>query len=461
MTAAALPSTPPAPAPAASAGSLATTIALARLFARRRDGHRLAAALPLASFALVTALLLIVLGGAQAFFTFEDGIYTVLAVIALTLLVVPLVTLGAAAARLSARRRDDRLSSLRLLGATTSQVSLLTVIEAAITALAGALVGTVLYVVLAPLVGLLRFDGAALGSRMWLPWFWVPAVWLGVALVAAASAAVGLRRVVLTPLGVRTRQRPGVARGRRAIVAAVITLVAVGLSAFLRDLGEMFGFVAILAALAGTFGLGLLALDAVGPWYVRVRARKLHRKADDVARLLAARMILEDPRSAWRQVAGVSVTTFIGVIAGAAFAMAATGGESGDHVGADIRTGVLVTLVISFVMVACTVAINQAAATLDRARVHVSLDRLGVPPLMLAEAQRRSVMSTLWTVVVGSAAVSGVLVFPLVGAALLFRPVAVAVMLGVFVAGFALVRLGASVAARLVPGILARPERVL
>ena len=45
-------------------------------------------------------------------------IYQALAVIALVLLVVPLVSLGGAAARLSARRRDDRLATLRLLGAT-------------------------------------------------------------------------------------------------------------------------------------------------------------------------------------------------------------------------------------------------------------------------------------------------------------------------------------------------------
>ncbi|ACZ31837.1 protein of unknown function DUF214 [Xylanimonas cellulosilytica DSM 15894] len=445
-----------------------TTLALARLFAPRRDGNRLAAALPLASFALVSGLLLIVSGGSQVFFTIrgsDAGVYAALAVVALALLVVPLVTLGAAAARLSARRRDDRLSSLRLLGATTGTVSLLTVIEAAAVALAGAVLGTVLYALAAPLVGLIHIMGEPIGAQMWLPWWVVPLVWAGVALVAAGSAAVGLRGVVVTPLGVRTRQKPGTARGRRAILAAVLVMLAVAATAGLRALGERWGFVAIMVALGASFGLALLALDAVGPWYVRVRARRLHRRASDVAGLLASRTILEDPKVAWRQVAGVAVTTFVGVVAGAGLALTSAAGEASNPeeawLLADMQTGVYVTLVISFLMVACTVAINQAAATLDRARVHVSLDRLGVPPTTLAEAQRRSVMSVLWTVLVGSAAVSAVLVLPIVGAAVLLQPLSVAVVIAVFALGVLLVRGGASVASRLVPGILAHPDRVL
>ena len=142
----------------------------------------------------------------------------------------------------------------------------------------------------------------------------------------------------------------------------VIAGIGIALSSGVRSLGELWGFVAIMGGVAGAFAGGLLALDVVGPWYVRVRARRLHRKAGDVPRLLAARMILEDPKGAWRQVAGVSVTTFVGVVAGSAFALASLAGPD-STLSDDIRAGVLVTLVASFVMVACTVAINQAAAT--------------------------------------------------------------------------------------------------
>jgi hypothetical protein len=467
MTTVANPYAPSVPqsAPAAGGNSLRATLALIPLFARRRDGDRLAAALPLASFTIVTALLLTVIGGAQAFFRMDSdnaGFYQMLVVVALALLLVPLFTLGGSAAQLAARRRDDRLASLRLLGATTSTVSLLTIVEAAATALVGAMLGTVVYAALAPLVGLLRFDGVALGASMWVPWLWVPLTWLVVAMVAALSAAMGLRQVAVTPLGVRTRQRPRMTRARRAVIAVAIIAVSVTAMGQLTALGQMGGFLAVLLGVALAFAGGLFALDIIGPWVVKVRALFLLNRADNVERLVAARMILDDPKAAWRQVGGVAVTTFVGVIAGAGLAISNMAANTQETLLAnDIRTGVLLTLAISFIMVTCTVAINQAATTLDRARVAVCLDRLGVPGSLLASASRRAVMTSLLTVVVGSAIVSGLLVAPLVGAAIFVQPVAVAVVAVVFVGGVLLVRLGASVAHGLVPGILARPDRVL
>ncbi|MFD6134203.1 FtsX-like permease family protein [Isoptericola sp. NPDC060257] len=466
--------TAPAPAPAAvpgarPAGALATAVHLAPLFRRRRDGDRLATALPVASFAVVTALLLVVLGGAQAFFGWDDELastYETLAVIAVVLLLVPLATVGASAARLAARRRDERLASLRLLGATTGTITALTVLEAAVTALAGAVLGVVLYAVLAPLVGLLHFRGEALGAQMWVPWWWLPLAVLGVALLAAASAVVGLRAVVVTPLGVRTRQKPGTAHWVRVVIAVGVLVVGLGLMQMLDVLGEMGGIVAIVGTLAAIFGGMLLALDALGPWFVRVRARRQARKAQTVPRVLAARMILEDPKAAWRQVSGVAMTSFVGVFGAVGLAMTSMTSTDGMDASErwllqDISTGVLVTVAVSFLMVACSVGINQAASTLDRAAVHVSLDRLGVPREVMGEASRRAVMSALWMVAGGSALCAAVLLFPLVGMAIFVQPVAIVTALAVFALGFLAVRGAAALSARLVPGILARPERAL
>ncbi|WP_430593794.1 FtsX-like permease family protein [Isoptericola sp. QY 916] len=466
--------TAPAPAPttvpgARPTGALATAVHLAPLFRRRRDGDRLATALPVASFAVVTALLLVVLGGAQAFFGWDDELastYETLAVIAVVLLLVPLATVGASAARLAARRRDERLASLRLLGATTGTITALTVLEAAVTALAGAVLGVMLYAVLAPLVGLLHFRGEALGAQMWVPWWWLPLAVLGVALLAAASAVVGLRAVVVTPLGVRTRQKAGTAHWVRVVIAVGVLVVGLGLMQVLGVLGEMGGIVAIVGTLAAIFGGMLLALDALGPWFVRVRARRQARKAQTVPRLLAARMVLEDPKAAWRQVSGVAMTSFVGVFGAVGLAMAdmtSTEGMDPDErwLMQDVSTGVLVTVAVSFLMVACSVGINQAASTLDRAAVHVSLDRLGVPREVMSEAARRAVMSALWMVAGGSALCAAVLLFPLVGMAIFVQPVAIVTALAVFALGFLSVRGAAALSARLVPGILARPERAL
>lgn len=451
------------------AGAVSTALHLAPLFVRRRDSDRLATLLPVASFMVVTTLLELVAGGAQAFFRWDDDLaatYQTLAVIALVLLLVPLGTVGASAARLAARRRDERLASLRLLGATTGTVTALTVLEAAATALVGALAGTVLYGATAPLLGLLQFRGEALGAQVWLPWGWLPLVVLGVTLLAAVSALAGLRAVVVTPLGVRTRQRAGTAHWVRALIALGVLVVGLLAVQSLSLFGQLGGIVAIVGVLAGVFAAVLLAVDAVGPWVLRLRARRRARTAQTVPRLLAARMTLEDPKAAWRQVSGVAMTSFVGVFGAVGLAMASysdTADMPPDErwLMHDISTGVLVTVAGSFLMVACSVGINQAATTLDRAAVHVSLDRLGVPRAVMAEATRRAVMSALWLVSGGSALCAVVLLLPLVGMAIFVQPVAIVTAAAVFAVGFALVRGAAALSTRLVPGILARPERVL
>ena len=93
------------------------------------------AILPVLAFAASSALFLTVAGGVQALSTWLEHanvnhqlidtmgiqkLYMGLAWVAALVLVVPLFTLGASAARLSARRRDERLASLRLIGASTT-----------------------------------------------------------------------------------------------------------------------------------------------------------------------------------------------------------------------------------------------------------------------------------------------------------------------------------------------------
>jgi hypothetical protein len=76
------------------------------LLLRPAPGQRGVLVLPIIAFGIVTTLVLTVIGGAQSFWTWHDGsavLYQALAAIALVLLVVPLASLGGAAARLSAR----------------------------------------------------------------------------------------------------------------------------------------------------------------------------------------------------------------------------------------------------------------------------------------------------------------------------------------------------------------------
>ena len=74
-------------------------------------------------------------------------------------------------------------------------------------AVLGALGGVVLYLALTPLVGLIAFRGHPIGAgALLLNPLVVAAVVVGIGMLAGASAAIGLRGVVVSPLGVRTRR---------------------------------------------------------------------------------------------------------------------------------------------------------------------------------------------------------------------------------------------------------------
>lgn len=419
---------------------------VAWLLARPGSAGAAASVLPVTAFGIVTALLLTVIGGAQTFWTWQDDdgvLYQALAVIALVLLVIPLVSLGGAAARLSARRRDDRLATLRLLGATPATVSALAVLESVALALVGAVLGVAAYLAAVPLIGLIPFRGEALGaSGVLLPW-WVPAaVPFAIGTLAALSAVLGLRQVVISPLGVRTRQEAPRLHWVRVLVGVAVVALAFGIMAVLRVAPSV---LVILGMLALAFGGSLAVLNLVGPWVIRLVARTQARRAKTPVRLIAARAVLESPKAAWRQVGGVAMTSFMAVFAGTGVAVLGALGQGdveSQQLLADIRTGILITVVGSFLMVACSVGVNQAAGILDRGDLYRSLGMLGMPTSTMDAARRRAVMSPLRITAIGSAVTAAVVMLPLTGLSLIVEPVSLLVIAGLLAAGVGIVWLG-------------------
>ncbi|MDQ0576943.1 FtsX-like permease family protein [Agromyces albus] len=370
--------------------------------------------------------------------------YQALAVIALVLLVVPLVSLGGAAARLSARRRDDRLATLRLLGATPATVSALAVIESAVLALVGAVLGVAVHLALVPALALIEFRGEALGAAgVLLPWPALVAMPFGVAMLAAVSAVLGLRQVVISPLGVRTKQDAPKLHWLRIVIGVGVIIVAFGVMSAIQVAPTA---MAILAMLVLGFGGTLAVLNLIGPWVIRLVARGQAGRAKTPQRLLAARTVLESPKAAWRQVGGVAMTSFMAVFAGAGVSV--LGALESDSDAAmrvlvtDIRTGILITVIGSFLMVACSVGVNQAAGILDRGELYRSLDMLGMPTRTMDAARRRAVMSPLRITAIGSAVTAAIVMLPLTGAALIVAPVSLLVIAGVLAAGIGIVWLG-------------------
>lgn len=399
------------------------------LLLRPAPGQNGVLALPVVAFGLVTTLVLTVIGGAQSFWGWTDeyaALYQGLAAIALVLLVVPLLSLGGAAARLSARRRDERLSTLRLLGVSPAGVTVATVTESVLVAAVGTLAGVVGHVAISPLIGLIPFRGEPLGfAAVVLPPLQSAIVVAAVLALAAASAVIGLRRVVISPLGVRTRSDVPQVHWIRAVLAAGAIAIAFVLIKVFPSVG---GVVLTIAVLAGLFGAALAMLNLVGPWVLKVTASRQLRRADRPERLLAARIVLDSPKAAWRQVGGIAMASFMAVFAGTGVAMISTM-STADAAAADvaladdIRTGLIITLIGSFLMVAASVGVNQASDVLDQRELHRSLHHLGMPLETVDRARRRAIMSPLLVTAIGSALVAAVLIFPLIGIALITAPV--------------------------------------
>lgn len=420
--------------------------------------------LPAVAFAVTTALLLIVVGGSLMFWSWttpDAGIYIMLSALALALLVVPLAALGGAAARLSARRRDDRLATLRLLGATPGAVTRMTVLESTIVAVIGSVAGILIYLAAMPLVGLIPFGGAPIGAGA--VWVGVPillAVVVGVALIAAASSAIGLRRVTISPLGVRTRQQPQRVHWLRVVIGVAVIIVAFMMLEMLGALGD---WAATVAVLGGAFGVGVGILNLIGPWAVRLLGIVQLKQAKTAQKLIAARSILENPKAAWRQVAGVAMTSFVAVVGGSGIAFASafsSDGASADDLMLinDVRTGILITLVASFLMVACSAGVNQASEILDRRDLWVSLDKIGMPRATMEATRARQTMVPLFFVTLVSAVVGGVLVLPLVGIAIIMAPLSVLVIVVCFAVGFALVGAAILATRAVMTRVLAQPQ---
>jgi hypothetical protein len=227
--------------------------------------------------------------------------YSVLALIASVLMVVPLLVFGGAAARLTVARRDQRLAALRLIGATPGQVVGMTVAEAVIVALAGALAGTAAYALATPLLGRIEMAGGGwFAGDLWPPVLVVAALLVAVPLMVGLSAVAGLRRVVVSPLGVAKRETPPGMRFVRV-------LALVGALALVSTLSPAVGLTVIVIVIS----LAFLCINLAGPWVVALIGRITAARASGLARLLAGRRLVDDPRSVWRTVSGVALTGFV------------------------------------------------------------------------------------------------------------------------------------------------------
>lgn len=426
-------------------------------------------ALPVVAFAGISTVVLSVVALAQAYWNAPDpegfGQYRILAAGMLAVLVVPVGTLGGAAARLSARRREDRLATLRLMGASSSWVRRVALVEAGLVAAMGTLVGLLLYLPLTPLLSLIAVVGTPLGEGTWLPLPLVAMLLLAVVLVAALSAGASLRRVLISPLGVRMRVSAPRMHWLRVVIAV---LVVSGAVLVLQLTSVSWGAVGITAALVVVLVAVMAVLNLLGPYLVGRLAQRRLMRSDDAGTLIAMRGVLESPQAAWRQVSGVALASFVAVPAGSVLGFLDTVQRLSDAVTpeqimffGDIRLVVVAAVAMSYLLVACSVGVTQAAAVLERRTLYVSLDRLGMPFPVMTRARRLSVSTPLLVAAVVPALIAALLVVPVVGISAVTAPLFIVTVVGCIAAGVVLVQLGVVATTPVLKRILAQPDRAL
>lgn len=433
--------------------------------------HRISATttgLQIAASGVTTLLTFAVAMLAGAFWrvdTEEVG-YRVLAFGLVALLIVPLITLGTATARLAARSRDDRLATLRLLGATAGRVRRVAVAEVSVVAGVGVMIGAALSAALPFALSLLTVHGRALtASEMWLPWWASAAIPPALVLVAALSALLGLRRVVLSPLGVRTRQDAP----RMSWLRVVIALLVVGVAVLVTQMmSPGWGVVVLLGALAVTVLAVMAVLGVVGPFLVSFVARQVAARTTDPSRLVAARGILGDPRAAWRSVSTLALATFVLIPAGSLLGYLDTISRSASRavmtpdqllLFADARTMLLALVAVSFLVVACQIAITQTAGVMEGRDLYVALDRIGMPRSAVHRMRLLTVTTSAHIAVTGAAFVSIALTFFLVAIAIVVAPLFSIAVLLVLLLGLLLIRAGVSLTRPVLRRIWEAPVR--
>ena len=253
-----------------------------------RSRDRATSALTVAAFALPHAFLLAVTGGVMAFGARAaeaaasgtgddpstlDGmgpLYVMLAYFAATLLIVPIISMGAAAARLGMSRRERDLAVLRLMGLAPGATKLACILETCVFAVVGVVVGSILYAVTLPAWGALSFQGRPMGvGEMWVGVIALLAEGLAMILLASLSSWLAMRKVAITPLGVARRDRADRVSAVGPIIGLVLLVVWLTVGALAMNLGTAIG----MAVFMGFMGAIFLIINLVGVWSISLMGR--------------------------------------------------------------------------------------------------------------------------------------------------------------------------------------------
>jgi hypothetical protein len=252
-------------------------------------------------------------------------------------LLLPVLILIATASRLSAARREERFAAMRLVGATPRQISVVSAVEAILAAVAGVAVGFALFFVFRPLLYHVPFTGVPFaGGDLSLRWIDVGFASIGVPVAAVVSAHLALRRVQISPLGVKRR----VSSRPPRIVRIIPLFAGIAVLAYFDAVGKPGAIGGQLLELLVGFVLLVVGLVLAGPWFTTAGSRLMAKRASRPAALIAGRRLLDNPKAAFRFISGLVIALFvasavIGALSSIAFASSSGGGSAGKDTLAD------------------------------------------------------------------------------------------------------------------------------
>jgi hypothetical protein len=220
---------------------------------------------------------------------------------------IPIGVFIAASTRIGASTRERRFAALRLVGATPQQVAFAAALEAALAGVFGGVLGVILALALRTRAADFGIAGySAFPADLSPPLWQVGLIVVATPVLAAAAALGSMRRVVVTPLGVRRRQSPGAPSARR-LIPLVLSWAELALAV---QIGDGLGENGKLAALGLGFAGVILGIVIAGPWLVGALAAGVARVARGPGTLIAGRRLQAAPSTAFRAVGGAVLGVF-------------------------------------------------------------------------------------------------------------------------------------------------------
>jgi hypothetical protein len=249
-------------------------------------------------------------GSLPSGYAFYQGI-RVLLLLGAVLLLVPVTIFIVMATRVAAAHREQRLATIRLVGATRLQAAVVAAVETGLGAVAGTALGWAGYEagrrILAATV---TFQGARffVDDVVVAPWL-LALVLAGVPLLATLTTIATLSRVQAGPLATSRHGRRPPPSARRALPLAV-GIGGLLAAAPLRRVvdGETRETLDNLAPLFVI--LTIIGFVTIGPWLCMLAGRGLARVSRRVPGLIAARRIASDPSATFRAVSVVVLAAF-------------------------------------------------------------------------------------------------------------------------------------------------------